>query len=493
MKFAGLLDRAAQFHHSTLSVRTGAAEPVVRSFPEFITDVRALQDSLLAAGVRRGQVVGLQAAGSYEFLVWDLALIELGAVPQVFPEDWSAEQIRIAAESSGLALQVTLADGLMTLRDSAPRDFLCGRLQLRAGATPMDDADLLTRVYSSGTTGRFKGLKISRRGTEEIAAQFLQAFHVDEHDRYLFFLPLSHFQQRHSVFMCLHSGTSMHWTPYSRVFHDLTWFRPTFMIGPPSFFETALATLAPRSAPAGTLAAALGGQMRFMITGMAPIRRSVLEGFRQHGVALLEAYGLTEIGLVAWNVPEDNRIGSVGRPLSTNRVEFTAESELLVQPQFPMSRGYFTEDGGEAASTFLGDGRIATGDIGELVDGHLVLRGRKKDIIVTSGGVKFHPAELEQRILACEVVRQTAVFTDLQRNDLVAAIVVDNPDDAATRNSVQSTLDAINAGVRAYMRIARSVLTRERFSPDNQLMTRNLKPNRGMIARHFSSAPPGSP
>lgn len=490
MKFAGLLDRAAGFPHSTLSVRTGAAEPLERSFADFVADVRALQESLGAAGVAAGQRVGLQAAGSYEFLVWDLALVDLGVVPQVFPEDWSAEQIQAAAGPSGLAFLVTLPDGLMTLRGNAPREFLCDRLRPRDAAQRCDDGDELTRVYSSGTTGRFKGLTISRRGTEEIAAQFLQAFHVDERDRYLFFLPLSHFQQRHSVYMCLHSGTSLHWTPYGRVFHDLARFRPTFMIGPPSFFETALATLAPRAAAPGALATALGGRMRFMITGMAPIRRGVLEGFQRHGVALLEAYGLTEIGLVAWNVPEDNRIGTVGRPLPTNRVEFSADSELLVQPRFPLSKGYFTGDGDEAAGTFLGDGRIATGDIGELVDDHLVLRGRKKDIIITAGGVKFHPGELEQRILACEAVRQAAVFTDLQRNDIVAAIVVEDPDDVATRRAVAETIDTLNSGVRAYMRIARTVLTRERFSPDNQLMTRNLKPNRGMIARHFSSTPP---
>jgi long-chain acyl-CoA synthetase len=225
-----------------------------------------------------------------------------------------------------------------------------------------------------------------------------------------------------------------------------------------------------------------------MITGMAPIRRSVLEGFRQHGVCLLEAYGLTEIGLVAWNVPADNEIGTVGRPLRTNRITFTAESEILVEPRFPMSTGYFTENADEFVQTFLGNGVIATGDIGEFRGSHLVLRGRKKDIIVTRGGVKFHPAELESRLLAVPIVRQAVVFSDLQNHDVVAVIVVDEPDSHDTVATVKSAVEALNNELRAPMRIARTRVSGERFTPDNQMMTRNLKPNRSVIARHYSSS-----
>jgi long-chain acyl-CoA synthetase len=491
MNFTTLLDTASRYSSSTISVRTGAGKPLEHSFPDFVADVRALQESLLEAGVARGQLFGLQAAGSYEFLVWDLALIEIGAIPHVFPEDWPSGQIQAAAHGRGLSYLVVAQDGTLALRGTAAREFLGQRLIRLPDAVIASDSDLLTHVYSSGTTGKFKGLKISRRGTEDIAVQFVQSFHVDHTDRYLFFLPFSHFQQRHSVYMCLHTGASMHWTPYARVFQDLRYFQPTFLIGPPSFFETAYAMLAPHSAPVDAnkpLAMGFGGRIRFMITGMAPIRRSVLEGFRCHGVALLEAYGLTEIGLVAWNAPDDCEIGTVGRPLSSNCISFTAESEILVAPRFPMSKGYFTDESEETIRTFLDNGIIATGDIGEFRGSHLVLLGRKKDIIVTKGGVKFHPAELETRILGCEVVRQAIVFTDLQYNDIVAVIVVDESENQEVMRSVTATISAINNEVRAPMRISRTVLTSDKFSPDNNLLTRNLKPNRSAIARHYSSA-----
>jgi long-subunit acyl-CoA synthetase (AMP-forming) len=234
MKFEGLLARASGFANSTLSVRSGAADAVAHSFPEFVADVRALQDSLLAAGVLPGQLVGLQAAGSYEFVVWDLALIDLGAVPHVYPEDWSPAQIQAMSPSPGLAHRLTAQDGALPLRGTAPREFLCGRLHSQAVAPPVTGSDLLTQVYSSGTTGRYKGLRISRRGAEDIAEQFKDSFQVDHADRYLFFLPFSHFQQRHSVYLCLYHGISMHWTPYARVFHDLRRFKPTFLMRPPS-------------------------------------------------------------------------------------------------------------------------------------------------------------------------------------------------------------------------------------------------------------------
>lgn len=486
MEFATLLEQARKFSRSTLTVRSGVTPPRTRTFPEVVDDALGLQACLREAGVQPGQCVGLHASNSYEFIIWDLALISLGAVPQVLPEEWPLSQVLKAASQHQLACTVSHLIGNLVLADVGE---LNGYLRVTPTTAKPSDPGLLTRVYSSGTTGKLKGLNITRRGAEDVAEQFVESFSVTDQDRYLFFLPLSHFQQRLSLYTCLASGVSIMVTPYTHVFHDIPRFKPSFMIAPPVFYEVALATLAPTGAASdgGTrLRSGFGENIRFMITGMAPTRRSVLEAFAAHGVRLLEAYGITEVGLIAWNTPEENRIGTVGRPLKNHDLKFTDEGEILVKALHPLSKGYFEAEAGDAERTFLPDGFIATGDIGEIQDSHVVLNGRRKDIIVTREGLKVHPAMLEEQVLACEVVRQAVVITDLYRNDIVVVASVDDPHNDETISALNRTVGRFNESAPSAIRISRTVITRTRFSVDNGLLTRNMKPNRQAISREFS-------
>jgi long-subunit acyl-CoA synthetase (AMP-forming) len=225
-----------------------------------------------------------------------------------------------------------------------------------------------------------------------------------------------------------------------------------------------------------------------MVTGMAPIRRNVLDAYNQLGQNLLEAYGITEVGLVAWNSAHDNRIGTVGKPVRDHQIAFGDESEILVKSAHPLTKGYFTaEDAVSAAQTFREDGFVATGDIGRFDGDHLVLSGRKKDIIITTGGAKFHPSDLERRLNTVDETRQVVVFNDPDSGAIVAVICVDDPDDKHTIELIERTVESINREVPTYMRISRKVLTRTRFTAENGFLTRNLKPNRPAIARSFAA------
>jgi long-chain acyl-CoA synthetase len=487
VQLTGILDKAAAYRDSTLTVRAGLGAPLTKSFPQLRDDVRHLADSLVRLGLSRGQFVGLQAANSYEFIVWDLALLELGVVAHVFPEDWSLNEIQKATRLHRLAFTVSQLTGNLVLPESEP---LSDYIHLAQDPAHTQDADLLTRVYSSGTSGKLKGLLISRHGVEHVAAQFIEDFSINEQDRFLFFLPMSHFQQRLSLYTCLSAGVSMVLTPYTHVFHDIPLFQPTFLIAPPVFYEVALATIIPRgseSEGARRLPSAFGGKLRFMITGMAPIRRGVLEAYQRYALPLLEAYGMTEVGLIAWNAPGDNHLGTVGRPLKHHRLRFAEDSEILIETEHSVGKGYFDVDTAEAAQTFLPNGCIATGDIGELDGTHLVLRGRKKDIIITSEGLKFHPSIVEERVLACALVRQAAIITDIYRNDVVVVLSVDDPHNKETISAVNETVETINGSTPGALRIARTVITRTRFAVENGMLTRNMKPNRSAIAQEFST------
>jgi len=488
MKLQQLLSIAESFTSSTLTVRTQAGPPVTKTYVELVADVRELQKSLVALGLRAGHIVGLHAATTYEFVVWDLALLDMGIVSHVFPEGHSLSELNQAVEKHNLVCVVSQTTESQVLPTAAVPDNVKVRLSPNLNGASSSNPDLLTLVYSSGTTGRTKGLKISREGVESVAQEFISSFEITANDRHLIFLPLSHFQQRLSIYTCLFAGASLMLTPYTHLFQDLPRFAPTFLIGPPALYETLLGVLVPKgkeSEGQRRLAAGLGGKIRFMITGMAPIRRGVLDAFTAHGMTLVEAYGITEVGLVAWNTPRDNQVGTVGRPLRIHEVVLADDKEVIVHTRHALCMGYFESHEDDSRLTFLGDGRVATGDVGEFVDGRLMLKGRKKDIIVTSGGMKFHPGEVEDMLLTCPLIRQAVVLSDDRRKGIIAVLSVDDSGDAKAADDIARCVESVNLTLDTHKRVERTVLTTTRFTVDNELLTRTMKPNRHAISRYF--------
>src|SRR5262249_3568502 len=159
---------------------------------------------------------------------------------------------------------------------------------------------------------------------------------------------------------------------------------------------------------------------------------------------------------------DDDLIGTVGRPLSHNRIEISEESEILVHTERPLCKGYFESDPAEAAATFVSPTCIATGDIGALHDGRLYLNGRKEDILVTARGFRFHPLEIEQRVLMCPEVRQAAVLLDDNGSDIAAVISVDDAADAPTVDAVTRSLASVNSALDVHKRISKAIFTSER-------------------------------
>ena len=214
-------------------------------------------------------------------------------------------------------------------------------------AVVIDVDDIHSLVYSSGTSGRLKGVEISAKGTEYVINRFIDAFGMTGRDRHLIFLPLANNQQRLSVYLCLWLGADLVLAPYQRVFQAVRKEGPTFLIGPPVFYDTAL-QLYTKSGGDASLGDFLGGRIRFMITGMAPIRRETLDGYWSRDVPLLEAYGLTETGMVAWNTPDRHRVGTVGQLMDPESVTFLDDGEVII---LPAATRYEQEGGGTETTT----------------------------------------------------------------------------------------------------------------------------------------------
>jgi long-chain acyl-CoA synthetase len=433
---------------------------------------------LADGGVRARQVIGIRAVNSIDWVAWDLAALAVGAVVKAFPDDTAIDDAGAFARRHDLAMLIV---------DGEPAGY-------RPGAPTADLDDLHSMVYSSGTAGTLKGLNISARGTEYVISRFIDAYGITPEDRHLIFLPLSNYQQRLSVYCCLWSGVDLVLASYQRVFAALKAEQPTFVIGPPVFYD-AVVQLHARTGAGVPLPDFLGGRIRFLITGMAPIRRATLDRFWAEGVPLLEAYGLTECGMMAWNTPDAYRVGTVGRLVDPEAVSVLPDGELIIKSPQPQSLGYF-QPGEGADEVFRPDGAIATGDYGTLdADGYLTLTGRKKDIIALGSGRKVHPAEIEAAFAGIDRLAEIVVVPTPESHVLGAIVTADDPGDAESRTAIRKQIDEVNRTLDAYRRITAVVFSPRPLGGDPQFMTANLKLSRAKaadyLARRMAAEPRG--
>ena len=360
--------------------------------------------------------------------------------------------------------------------------------QLRQRRAQRGAADLATIIYTSGTTGRPKGCELTHGNLladvrNAVAGPLCDVFEMTGSSTMLF-LPLAHSYARVIQVGCLEAGVVLgHWPDVGTLAQGLPEFRPTFILAVPRVFEkvynsarrqaaasrarsmifgaaadTAVAWSRAADGAAGgaaaspgpgggaarpglrlrlrhalfdrlvyaRLRAAVGGRVRYAISGGAPLGDRLGHFFRGAGITVLEGYGLTETSAAATvNEPSRNKIGTVGRPLPGVSVRIADDGEILISGP-NIFAGYWRN--AEATAGVLDSaGWLRTGDIGELDDdGFLRVTGRKKDMIVTAGGKNVAPAVLEDRLRAHPLISQCLVVGD--ERPYIACLVTLDPD-----------------------------------------------------------------
>jgi long-chain acyl-CoA synthetase len=246
-----------------------------------------------------------------------------------------------------------------------------------------------------------------------------------------------------------------------------------------------------------------GGRLELALTGAAPIPLEVLEFLDACGVLVLEGYGMTETCAAATlNTPAEHRLGSVGRPLPGTEVEIAPDGEVRLRGPnvFP---GYHRDV--EATRDVLQDGWMATGDLGDLdADGYLSITGRKKDILITSGGKNVSPENLESLLRETRWIAQAVVAGD-RRSYLVALVTLD-PDEAPrlaeqlgvaadlaamaaderVRAAVWREIEAVNARVARVEQIKRFAILPRDLSQDEGELTPTLKVKRPVVYERYA-------
>ncbi len=413
-------------------------------------------------------------------------------------------------------------------------------------------ADLATIVYTSGTTGRPKGCVITHANLVAMVRNVTSADGVPEEvfntdQSTLLFLPLAHIFARVIQNGALHCRMRLgHLSDLKDVPAGLASFQPTVVLSVPRVFEKIYNTAQRKAAhgaaarifaaadrtavaysqslaaggPSRSLAlrhrfydglvyrklrAAMGGQVRWCISGGAPLGAKLGHFFRGAGVVVLEGYGLTETTAGGTlNLPHDLRVGSVGPPIPGCAIKIEPDGEILLKGPHVFS-GYW-RNSAATAEVLDAEGWFHTGDIGRLDDdGFLFITDRKKDLIVTAAGKNVAPSVLEDRLRSHWLVSQAAVFGD-QRPYISALLTLDSealtvwkvergkpdvPSDALTQDpdllhEIQRAVDLANQEVSQAEAIKRWLVLATDFSEASGELTPTMKLKRNIIATEFA-------
>ena len=394
--------------------------------------------------------------------------------------------------------------------------------------------DLATIVYTSGSTGNPKGAELTHKNFVSITISASQALHevvLDDHPRLLLFLPLAHCFARFIQYASIASddGVVGYLPDTKTLLPDLRSFEPTYLLGVPRVFEKVYnaashkagagwkgrlfvkaaeaARVWSRKEQAGeqhtfaeiaerakyetlvyrTVRGALGPKIKYVACGGAPLSLDLAHFYNGIGLPMIQGYGMTETAApFAATRVTDNVIGTVGQPAPGSSIRISDEGELQVKGP-NVFRGYHNLPE-KTAEAFTADGWLRTGDLAEIDDeGHIVITGRIKDIIITAGGKNVSPIPLEEEIAKCPIVEHCVVVGD--QRPFIGALVTLDPEslalwlpahglstetpvdrlatNAAVREEIQQYVDKANATVSRAESVRKFAVLDTQFTQEN--------------------------
>ncbi|HEX6870018.1 MAG TPA: long-chain fatty acid--CoA ligase [Micromonosporaceae bacterium] len=453
----------------------------------------------------------------------------------LFAED-AAQVQKIAGSSLPALTHIVTLDGA-DVSASVPVLSLA-ELEQRGAAALAEDADLVNRIakavrpdqlatlmYTSGTTGTPKGVELLHGGwVWEGVAQAQLGILLPNDLQYLW-LPLSHSFGKTLICGVIHVGLPTYVDGrIDKIVENLAVVKPTLMCGAPRIFEKVYNRIVTTTKDAGgakwkifqwafgvgrqvsrlqregkqpsgglkfkhgladklvfsKIRERLGGRIRILVSGAAPLSKDIAEFFHAAGLTILEGYGLTETSAGAFvNRPDAFKFGTVGRPMGDLEVRIAEDGEVELRGT-PVMRGYHNLPE-ESANCFTADGYFKTGDIGEIdPDGYLKITDRKKDLIKTSGGKYVAPSHIEGMFKAiCPYVSQVVVIG--QARNYVTMVLTLDPE-AITAWAAGGPLDG-----KSYQDIVGSTQAREMV--DGYIKQLNERLNRWETVKKFTILP----
>lgn len=493
-------------------------------------------------GCVAGDRVGIAMRNGPAWVAFDLAALGLGLVVVPFHAEDNPGNVVYCMRDSGVRLVLVESERMraaivaaggtearLLVHDAdagAPEDALVERF-LPATSLPFEVAwvahdTLATICYTSGTSGRPKGVMLSHGNVLANLESIERLKIARPSDLLLSFLPLSHmFERTGGYYLPLAVGAKVvHARGITQLGEDLASERPTVIFAVPRVFEKlAQRVRASFAAPPwkralldacvargwrvvcgrGTpldralvpllrrvvgrpVLERLGGRLRLAVLGGAALEPHVPELFMALGLPILQGYGMTEAApVVSVNTLWDNDPASVGPPLPGVEVRLAAGDEIIVKGANVML-GYWRNPEATAAAIDAA-GWLHTGDLGALVDGKLHIRGRLKDVMVLANGEKLPPQDAELAILADPVFDQVMLVGEGRPFLTLIAVTRERDEQAVLRRANDRLRD-----FPRWVRVRRAILSTEPWTVENGLLTPTTKVRRERVSAAFAEA-----
>jgi long-chain acyl-CoA synthetase len=467
-------------------------------------------------------VVPLYVDDNPENVTWCAANAEAALV--VVENVRMARGLRRASSGEREYAQVVVlrVDEPLTADDRAVNvtDFLpqaAGEVEVKTVAS----GTLATICYTSGTAGRPKGVMLSHGNILANVAGCRETGMASATDRFLSMLPLSHmFERTGGYYLPLSLGATVVFARgVAHLADDLATQSPTVVFAVPRIFERfaerirkslagsrlqrklfdmcvdhgyrvarggasrldRLVVRVLRPMVAAPVLAKLGGRLRLAVVGGAALDPALARMFIGLGLPMLQGYGLTEASpVIAVNRDSDSDPESVGAPLPGLEVKLLQGGELAVRGPSVML-GYWRNDAATRA-VIDPDGWLSTGDVAEIRDGKIYIRGRAKDILVLSNGEKLPPQDVELALLRDPAFLQVMLIGEGRPFPVLLAVTRETDEKAL----VKRANDQLKAFPR-WVRVRRVIATREPWDVESGLLTPTLKLKRPLVAKRFAA------
>lgn len=534
------------------------------SWQDYYRTCEAAGIGLAALGVKRGDRVAVLSNTRWEWGILDFAILGLGAVTIPIYQSNRPEEIEFILQNSeprvlivedpnqlrkweGIAKRCKFVEHVVCIQGGheAP-DSVLGWDELLAKGVALSQKDpelfrraildtglseLATVVYTSGTTGDPKGAVLTHNQILSEVEDTTRAFPISPMDSTLTFLPYAHVLGRLELWLHTYVGFTMSFAEsIDRLRHNLAEARPTVMIGVPRIFEKIYAALLTQiegqvlrkrlfdwinSNPGwwqnlvadrvifSRLREGLGGRLRFVVSGGAPLDPKLADFFKRAGLLLLEGYGLTETtGAVTANTPLAFKFGTVGKPLPEVDIRIAEDGEILIKSKKVMVGYYKSED---ATQAVFDNGYFKTGDVGEFTsDGFLRITDRKKDLIKTAGGKYVAPQKLEGLLKLNPLISHALIHGD-KRKYVVALVTLNEgylksqarekgwsyrdfrslTQTPEVTELVRKQIAQANAQLASYETIKNFAVLPEDFTVENGELTPSLKVKRRVLDQKY--------
>lgn len=552
------------------------------SWAEMAAEVARWQAAMAGESIVKGARVAMQLRNCPEWVMFDQAAMSLGLVTVPLYTDDRPENVAYILREADVHIllvqdagrwrrlaEVVADDGPLTrvlLMDDSPtaQELAANdpRVRIVADWLPAHAGELVSRmerdphalasiVYTSGTTGRPKGVMLSHHNMLAVAHGGVTMLDVYQEDVFLSFLPLSHTLERTAgYYICVMTGSCVAYArSVAQLGEDMASVRPSVMVAVPRVFERVYGRIADQMDKKGGLAKRLfeltvkigwqrflhqqgrggwsmgfllwplldrlvagkvrdklGGNLRAAISGGAALNEKIARVFIGLGVPLVQGYGLTETSpVVSANPLEDNIPSSVGVPIRNTKVRIGDHDELLVKGPGVML-GYWNNHAA-TAQVIDSDGWLHTGDQARIDEtNHIYITGRIKDILVLSNGEKIPPGDMESAIALDPLVEQVLVVGE-GRPYLSALLVLDgdhwhgfaqdlgvdpmNPDSLRNDKVRQAVTRRVKQALKnfpGFAKIRQVHLSLEPWTVELGLMTPTMKVKRPKVLEHQHEA-----